>query len=301
MKKEIVFSLFAVACCVNLVCHSQTSTRFWSDVRETYIDFLKGTLSGDILETVSVKQLLGGPIIDEPYDADKRLNGLDWPKYGYTMIGRKRLDNLHEILQTVVQNGVKGDFIECGVWRGGASIFARLVLDAHHQCDRVVYVADSFAGLPPSLSTRDNRNWDKTPFLEVPLEAVKHNFEKFGLSDENGKVVFIKGFFSDTLPSWRMKLSRLAVLRLDGDMYESCADIMANLYEKVAVGGYVIIDDWFTFDCKTAVEDFFRHHRHSVNVVAIDQYAAYFEKTEELLVDDSWYTDFLQTKKSAIK
>ncbi len=292
----ILLSEITIVGAFNQVCHEQSSTRFWSEVRETYLETLKGTLSGDILETNSVKQLIGGPIIDEPYNSNDRYNGLDWPKYGYTMIGRKRLDNLHEVIEKCVKKSIPGDFIECGVWRGGASIFARLLLDAHHQCNRIVYVADSFAGLPPSSSSRENRNFDKTPFLEVSLDSVKHNFEKFGLTEKESKVVFIKGFFSDTLPVWRNKIKELALLRLDGDMYESCADIMANLYEKVSVGGYVIIDDWYTFDCKTAVEDFFSHHKQTPTIIPIDKTAAYFEKTQPMRVDDNWYKEFLATK-----
>lgn len=61
------------------------------------------------------------------------------------------------------------------------------------------------------------------------------------------------GFFNDTMPVVRQVLDRVSVLRLDGDMYESCVDILVNLYDKLSVGGYVIVDDWKGFPCEVAV------------------------------------------------
>jgi len=278
----------------SLICHSQSSVKFWSEVRDNHIELTKNALTGDVIETPAARSK-GRGYEELPYDAEKRYGGKDWPLYGYTMIGKKRLDNLHNILVSVVDRSIDGDFIECGVWRGGASIFARIVLDLYHQCHRTVYVADSFAGLPPSKSTLDPIPFDNQPFLEVPLDKVKHHFKKFNLNpDEN--VQFIKGFFSESLPLWKSKIAKLAVLRLDGDMYESCADIMANLYEKVSVGGYVIVDDWFGFPCKDAVESFFRHHSQQISVDDVDGTSVYFMKTEPMQVDPTWYENFKKTK-----
>lgn len=275
------------------------SAVFWRSLREKYITVVKDALTGTLLETPSVSwEVLGkghGTLPETPYVAASRAAGLDWPKYGYTMVGTARLDMLQSALIDVISRRIPGDFIECGVWRGGASIFARLVWNAYHKTARTVYVADSFAGLPPSrTSLEQSIKWDHTPFLEVPLASVKRNFEHFG-ADALRNVVFIKGFFNDTLPLWRPRIKALSVLRLDGDMYESRADIMANLYEQVSVGGYVIVDDWFGFPCRNAVEDFMRHHGRNLDVVPIDKVSAYFVKEKALAVDGTWYRDFLRS------
>jgi hypothetical protein len=104
---------------------------------------------------------------------------------------------------------------ETGVWRGGSSIFARAVLSAYGQTDRVSYVCDSFSGLPPgdrSLDAQD-KNWDNTPYLEVADEIVAGSFSKWGLLDQN--VVFAKGFFNETMPPLSKHIQKLAVMRLD--------------------------------------------------------------------------------------
>lgn len=276
--------------CVGCVDMSQNT------VRMTFFEVLKDALTGALIETSSVSPQLGNKsIVETPYNAASREGGSDWPRYGYTMTGKKRLNELQDALIKVVNLGIEGDFIECGVWRGGTSIFARLVWNAYDQNARTVFVADSFSGLPPSTSSYDNRHWDNTPYLEVDLETVKRHFMHFGAAAlEN--TVFIKGFFNNTLPEWRNRIKKLAVLRLDGDMYESCADILANLYEKVSVNGYVIIDDWFGFECKNAVESFLAHHKIVVTVIPIDSISAYFTKPSAVTIDDEWYKAFLRTK-----
>ena len=186
-----------------------------------------------------------------------RMEGRIWPLVAHTMIGLKRLDNLEFCIEQVVTNGVVGDFIETGVWRGGAAIFMRAVLKAYGVTDRYVWVADSFEGLPPP-------NTGKYPYdagdtlheareLAVSLEEVKANFERYGLLDN--QVRFLKGWFRDTLPA--APIERLAVLRLDGDMYQSTMDALVNLYPKLSEGGYVIVDDYGAIPaCRQAVNDY---------------------------------------------
>ena len=190
-------------------------------------------------------------------DSMLRDNGLDWPAEAETMIGRKRLDNLEMCLRSVVEEDVTGDFIECGVWRGGASIFARGVLDAYGEFDRKVWLADSFRGLPePEPGGPDATGgieWHRFQTLAVPREEVEANFRKFGLWSE--RVELIEGWFSDTLPA--APVERIAVLRADGDMYASTMNILESLYDKVSPGGYVIIDDYDgVTQCRQAVSDF---------------------------------------------
>ncbi len=83
-----------------------------------------------------------------PYDPIRREEGKDWPLFGYSMIGHKRLENIEACIRSIVADGIDGDFVECGVWRGGASIFARAVLLQLGEGHRGVWLADSFEGMP---------------------------------------------------------------------------------------------------------------------------------------------------------
>ncbi|MGD9765818.1 MAG: TylF/MycF/NovP-related O-methyltransferase, partial [Candidatus Binatia bacterium] len=169
-----------------------------------------------------------------------------WSGNALTMCGEKKLDNLRWCIEQCLERQVPGDLIECGVWRGGASIFMRGVLAAHGVGDRTVWLADSFQGLPPPPpGSLDEKmyNWDKVveiARLAVGLDAVKSNFRRYGLLD--GQVQFLAGWFQDTLP--RAPVKQVAVLRVDADSYEATTDILTHLYPKLSPGGYVILDDW---------------------------------------------------------
>ncbi len=175
---------------------------------------------------------------------------------GYTMIGRRRMDNLRFCIESVLHDAIPGDLIECGVWKGGACIFMRGILKAHGVTDRTVWVADSFRGLPdPAPQTDDDLDLsgDRFPQLAIPLASVQKNFERFGLLDD--QVRFLPGWFSETLPS--APLERIAVLRLDGDLYSSTMDILTNVYDKVSPGGFLIVDDYGVLpQCARAVDEF---------------------------------------------
>jgi O-methyltransferase len=185
-----------------------------------------------------------------------REEGRDWPSEAETMIGLTRLDNLQACCEDVLQQGVPGDFIETGVWRGGASIFMRAILAVHAETARTVWVADSFQGLPkpdPRYPADAADRWWAYTELAVPLETVQANFARYGLLD--GQVRFLPGFFKDTLAN--APIEQLAILRLDGDMYESTMDALTALYPKLAPGGYCIVDDYFAIAaCREAVETY---------------------------------------------
>ena len=212
-------------------------------------------------------------------DADDRDQGLDRSSDADTMIGRKRLDNLHHCVTDVLANQVPGDFIETGVWRGGASIFMRAILRASHDTSRTVWVADSFQGLPrpdPDRypADRGDRLWRMTG-LAVSLDEVKANFARYGLLDD--QVRFLEGWFSETLPT--APIERLAVMRLDGDMYESTMDALEALYPKLSVGGYVIVDDFGAIDaCRQAVNDFRAANAIDDEISSIDWTGAYWQR-----------------------
>jgi O-methyltransferase len=178
------------------------------------------------------------------------------PETRLTMLTPELLDNIEHCIRDVVENKVRGDFIECGVWKGGACIYAYYVLKELGE-KRKVYVADSFQGLPApnvELYPQDNGDIHHTyPELAVSLEKVKQNFQIFGDIDDS--VVFVEGFFRDTLPN--CDIEKISVLRLDGDMYESTWESLIYLYHKLEVGGYCIIDDYSGVrGCTLAVDKF---------------------------------------------
>ena len=212
-----------------------------------------------------------------PYDDQQRQLGRDWPMFGYSMVGHRRLENLEFCLRSIVNERVNGDFVECGVWRGGASIFAKAILNLLGDSERVVWLADSFEGMPVQKE-QDKADFALAgnEFLAVSLEIVRENFERFGLLDD--KVKFIKGWFSDTLH--KSSINNIAVLRLDGDYYSSTMDVLDALYDKVSTGGYIIVDDYDAFvSCRTAIQEFLAARSIKPAIIAIDGMAVYWRKT----------------------
>jgi O-methyltransferase len=227
-------------------------------LRTAYLDLLKLCLC-DLAgtTTISVGSMPGGRTASRVLRDDDlkiRAVGLDWPLQGLTMTGLQRLDDLQSCVESVVREGVEGDVIEAGAWRGGSSILMRATLDTLDDSERTVWVADSFKGFPAEageqieLSTYD--------FLAVPLEQVKANFARFGLDDG---VRFVPGFFEDTLPS--LADGRWAIVRLDGDTYEATMTTLEWLYPGLVPGGYLILDDYGALEeCSRAVDDFRERH-----------------------------------------
>jgi O-methyltransferase len=209
-------------------------------------------------------------------DLERRKKGEDWPMLGFTMVGNDRLDNIRHCLESVINNKIPGDFVECGVWRGGASIFAKAVLNIYRD-KRCVWLADSFEGMPKLKLDADQVDKDLSTnrYLAVSLEEVENNFRKFGLLDD--KVKFLKGWFQDTLH--KAPIKSISVLRLDGDHYSSTMDALTRLYVRVSDGGYIIIDDYDSFiGCKNAVSEFRSARGISEQMCPIDGHAIYWRK-----------------------
>ncbi len=269
--------------------------------KDLYLDLLKRCLIADIYDEsgwriVNVNrskwgliQYLKNFIIDglarrgylivrtNQFNAELRNEGIDWPCFGYSMTGLQRMNNIEECMRTVLAENVPGDFIETGVWRGGSTIFMRAVLERFDVKDRTVWVADSFEGLPKPLvaQDRDKPQYDLSEcnYLKVSLEQVRANFDRFGLLDD--QVKFLKGWFKDTLPI--APIEQLAVLRLDGDLYESTMDALTSLFHKVSPGGFVIVDDYWSWpNCRAAVDDFRAQHKLKGEIVSIDKSSVYW-------------------------
>jgi O-methyltransferase len=207
-----------------------------------------------------------------PSDRRTRDLGLDWPPEAETMIGMQRLTSLQHCVETVLTDRIPGDLVECGVWRGGACILMRAVLAAYGDETRCVWLADSFEGLPlpdPAKYKADKgiRSDLAAGILGVPESEVRANFQRYGLLDD--QVRFLPGWFKDTLPD--APIERIAVLRLDGDLYESTIQALDALYPRLSPGGFCIIDDYHAMrPCEQAVTDYRARHGVSEEIVEID-------------------------------
>ena len=213
------------------------------------------------------------------FNVEDRMNGKDWPLYAESMIGYKRLSNVQNCAVDVIENNVPGDFIETGVWRGGTVIFMRAVLKAFNVTDRNVWAADSFEGLPKPDPEKYEADKDDVFYtfdeLRISQEIVQKNFQKYDLLDD--QVKFLKGWFKDTLPT--APIEKLALLRLDGDMYESTMDALVSLYPKLSKGGYLIIDDWGSVaGCQLAVMDYRNKHGITEEIIPVDKDGVYWKK-----------------------
>jgi hypothetical protein len=263
-----------------------TGSRLVNDSTETsspvdlYLDLLKKSLTDTLFHAE--------PELDQ---ADLRRTMLHVRHYvdgpAISMLPLGRLDQLQKCVIDVVRGGVPGDLIEAGVWRGGATILMRATLKALGVTDRAVWVADSFEGLPTPdaerfpLEARAHRGAViQTGFrnFAASLDEVKGNFRAYGLLDD--QVVFLKGWFKETLAS--APIERIAVMRLDGDFYESTMDGLRGLYDKLSVGGYAIIDDYGEdawTNCRKAVDDFRNERGIDDRMMSVDSKCYYWQRS----------------------
>lgn len=208
-----------------------------------------------------------------------RFYGLDWPRRSKSMIGVRRMLNIYELLIDVLENDIQGDFIETGVWRGGACMYVAKIFQELKITDRNIWICDSFQGLPVPDPKYIHDIGDKLHTIQelvVSLNQVKNNFIEYNLLSDQTK--FVKGWFCDTLPHINAKF---AIIRLDGDMYSSTIDALNNLYNKLSPGGYVIVDDYSCCkNCKAAVDDYRAEHNIMSPLIETDRFykAVYWKK-----------------------
>jgi O-methyltransferase len=240
-------------------------------LRRAYLDLLKLCLC-DLggASTTSVWRDTEGNVSSRQLRGEElwvRAIGVDWPLQGLTMVGLNRLDDLQACVEAIVRDGVEGDLVEAGSWRGGASILMRATLDTLGSYDRSVCVADSFEGFPiPDEQHAQTQPFADVGFLAVPLEEVRGYFARYGC--EQG-VEFVPGFFQETLPNLTDR--RWSLLRLDGDSYEATWTTLECFYPGLSTGGYVIVDDYGALaECQQAVKDFRRQEAISDPIETVD-------------------------------
>jgi hypothetical protein len=152
------------------------------------------------------------------------------------------------------------------------------MLAAYGDTSRVVWVADSFAGLPPPDAARypadrGDRHHQQS-VLNVSRATVEKTFRSYDLLDR--QVRFLEGWFKDTLPT--APINRLAIMRLDGNMYESTMQALEALYDKLSIGGFVIIDDYMLRPCAQAVNEFCEQRKIDDKILPFDEFRAYWRR-----------------------
>jgi hypothetical protein len=154
---------------------------------------------------------------------------------------------------------VEGDVVECGVWRGGFSIFLSYVFQ-----DKNIWVCDSYEGFqPPEIAKHQYDKERHTHLvthnavgpLAISLEEVQSHFKTYGLGEEE-RIKFLKGFVKDTLPT--SGIEKVSLLRIDVDAYSATLETLEELYDKVQPGGYIIFDDSCLYETLDAIKIFFK-------------------------------------------
>jgi O-methyltransferase len=186
----------------------------------------------------------------------------------YTMVPERSLVELARQVSAILALQIPGDFVECGVWRGGASFLMAELLRQAGASDRRVWLFDSFEGLPPPAAI------DGARALAYPGDRASpwyHDNCRASLEDVQGTATaldlgdwtrLVKGWFETTLPTYRDRIGRIALLRIDGDWYSSVRSCLDNLYDRVVDGGLVILDDYYAWDgCAIATHEFLGSRR----------------------------------------
>jgi len=252
-----------------------------------YFDFCKRILSDSLsnkdihskffnnLKSLSEQEIISAT--EQKPDIKELTGVISKPKTAHTKIGLMRLENLQFCIEDILKNRIDGELMETGVWRGGSTIFMRLILKKYGINHKTVFVADSFEGLPkPNVNKypKDvtNKRYTFDP-MKVSLEDVKNNFNHYGVLDN--QVKFLKGWFKDTLKE--PPFDKLSILRLDGVMYGSTWDVLENVYDKVTVGGYIIVDDYRLPSCKAAIDDFRSKFNIEEPILPIDGQGIYWK------------------------
>lgn len=210
------------------------------------------------------------------------MNYKDLIEEGITMV-------LPHCFETVIRHqntiaDLKGDIVECGVWKGGFSIFL-----ADTFKEKNIWVADSFEGFQPLSESKyeyenDRHNPGYSSTIKVSLEEVQSNFKRYNL--EGDRIKFLKGFVKDTLPT--SGIQKIALLRVDVDAYSATLEVLDELYDKVVSGGYIIFDDACLYESLNAIRTFFK--KRNIDPYLIDPFNdQVLPLTLEFTSDDSEY------------
>lgn len=202
-------------------------------------------------------------------DMDPRFGQIYASCKRYSMTSVDRMYSLFKSVIYIVENNIPGDFVECGVWRGGSSMVIAETLKLMNETNRKIYLYDTFEGMPePSPKDTKIRHsedpkkiWESEKksggWCAVSLEDVQSNLQKTNYPLSN--LIFVKGMVEDTIP--HTIPDTIALLRLDTDFYDSTYHEFVHLYPRLEYGGVLIIDDYGSWKgSRDATDQYFKEH-----------------------------------------
>lgn len=197
--------------------------------------------------------------------------------YGYTMVGYPRLNNAYNLAHEIDRMQIPGAIVECGVWRGGCSATMAWVAQ-QTTSDRHVWLFDSFEGLPSPTEVDGAFAYDHIGNYAALEQAAREVlFDRLKLNP--AQIHLVKGWFQDTIPQTKVDIGPIALLRLDGDLYESTKVCLENLYDQISPGGFIIIDDYGSWPgCQLATDEFLKDRDIKAGLTVIDRKGRYFHK-----------------------
>lgn len=201
----------------------------------------------------------------------------------YTMTSVERMYALYNGVKYIIANNIQGDFVECGVWKGGSAMLIAKILSLHNIKDRRVILYDTYEGMSePTEFDKDYSGEKATSLLQKSsiedqasvwcyssFDEVKENMLRTGL--DASQILMIKGKVEDTIP-YQIPTKKIALLRLDTDWYESTAHELLHLYPLLHIPGVLIIDDYGHWEgCRRAVDEYFAKNNISLLLNRIDE------------------------------
>ncbi|MBP6455164.1 MAG: class I SAM-dependent methyltransferase [Chitinophagaceae bacterium] len=200
----------------------------------------------------------------------------------FTMTSVERMFALYNATNYVLDNNIEGDFVECGVWRGGSAMMVAYILKNRNVLDRKIYLYDTYEGM--SEPTEFDKTFDGSSAKNLlmqsknketaiiwclaSLEDVQQNLRLTGYTEDN--IFYIKGKVEDTITS-KSPIHNIALLRLDTDWYESTKHELEYYYPKLQKNGILIIDDFGHWEgCKKAVVEYFKKNNITMLLQRID-------------------------------
>jgi O-methyltransferase len=219
-----------------------------------------------------------GAILPQDFDEEKK--ALIAAVAPYTMTGPERIFALNEAVKYVIENNIEGDFVECGVWKGGSTLAVALTLEKLGITNRNLYLYDTFDGSSGVTEVDVDLNNESALELMKTHDKEKHAIWSYSGIDEvkrtmmqskypADKIIYVKGMVEDTLP--QSNHEKIALLRLDTDWYQSTRAEMEILYPKLVPGGVLIIDDYgYWQGAKKAVDEYIQQHKLKILLNRID-------------------------------
>jgi O-methyltransferase len=207
----------------------------------------------------------------------------------YTMVGKGHLNVLSGIISTLNKNKINGSLVECGIWKGGC-IAWMTYCQSRFNAERKIYLYDTFKGMTEPKNEKNGTKsqlyydeitnnkrcapWDKwhgeNRWAYAPKLFVKDVMDKIPYNKNN--ISYIEGDICETLNDNNNIPDDIALLRLDTDWYESTKKELDVLFPKVTKGGYVIVDDYYTWQgAKIATDEFLKKNR-NIKMVKSDRF-----------------------------